>query len=100
MVVVDFYKRFLHFGQMPSMYYLRSRDGLEIDLLLEIGQKLILVEVKSSATITHYHSYSLEKMCREFQDIVAHGLIVSRTKENFVLSRNITNYNWSSILKT
>ena len=39
MVVTDVLKRFLHGGEMPSMYYLRTRDGLEIDLVIEVGQK-------------------------------------------------------------
>ena len=42
LVVTDILKRFLHGGEMPSMYYLRTRDGLEIDLVLELGQKLSL----------------------------------------------------------
>ena len=52
MVICDFWKRFLHFGEKPSMYYLRSRDGLEVDLLIELGDKLHLFEIKSSMTIT------------------------------------------------
>jgi len=32
-------RAFAHGGEMPSMYYLRTRDGLEIDLVIEVGQK-------------------------------------------------------------
>ncbi|MFZ5799891.1 MAG: ATP-binding protein, partial [Candidatus Omnitrophota bacterium] len=34
-VVTDLWKRFLHFGQTPSLYYLKTRDGLEVDAVLE-----------------------------------------------------------------
>lgn len=98
MVVVDFYKRFLHFGQMPSMYYLRSRDGLEIDLVLEIGQKLTLIEIKSSVTVTPRHSYPLEKMLKKIKKDIVHNFIISRSEENFLLSKNVANYRWSNIL--
>src|SRR4030042_214849 len=59
MIVTDFLKRFLHFGQMPSVYYLRTRDGLEVDLVVELGQKLHLFEIKSSMTIFPRHASSL-----------------------------------------
>lgn len=51
MVVNDFLKRFLHFGEKPSMYFLRSRDGLEIDLIIEREGKLHSFEIKSTMTI-------------------------------------------------
>ncbi|MGB9630270.1 MAG: ATP-binding protein, partial [Thermodesulfobacteriota bacterium] len=65
MIVTDFLKRFLHFGQMPSLYYLRTRDGLEIDLIIEIGQKLHLFEIKSAMTILPRHASSLIKIAGE-----------------------------------
>ncbi|PKP54778.1 GTP-binding protein, partial [Candidatus Atribacteria bacterium HGW-Atribacteria-1] len=50
MIINDFLKKFLHFGERASMYYLRSRDGLEVDLVIEIGGFLHLFEIKSSMT--------------------------------------------------
>ncbi len=65
MIVGDFLKRFLNFGQRFSMYYLRSRDGLEVDLVIELAGKLHLFEIKSSMTITPKHASSLLKMIKE-----------------------------------
>ena len=50
-IVTDCLKRYLHAGQMPSLYYLRTRDDLEVDLVLESGGKLHLFEVKSSCLL-------------------------------------------------
>ena len=97
MVVCDFLKRFSHFGLKPSMYYLRSRDGLEIDLVIEIGDKIHLFEIKSSMTITSKHAISLKRVKDSLGDKVKTLSIISRSQENFTLKGNIRNFNWKSI---
>ncbi|MEA3493259.1 MAG: ATP-binding protein [Candidatus Margulisiibacteriota bacterium] len=100
MVVNDFLKRFLHFGQMPSIYYLRTRDGLEIDLVLEIDQKLHLFEIKSGMTITQKHAASIIKIKNELKLKIGTTAIISRSKSNFSLKGKTVNYNWKNILST
>ncbi|MGB9701090.1 MAG: ATP-binding protein [Thermodesulfobacteriota bacterium] len=98
MVVTDFLKRFLHFGQMPSMYYLRTRDGLEVDLVIELGQKLHLFEIKAAMTILPKHAASLLKIRRDLGSIVKSSALISATEESFPLTREIYNYSWKEIL--
>lgn len=98
MIVNDFLKRFLHFGQMPSMYYLRTRDGLEIDMVLEIGQKLHLFEIKSAMTITSKHASSLLRIRSESKPTIKSTSIISRSPANYLLKKIIVNYNWKNIL--
>lgn len=97
MIVTDVLKRYVHAGEMPSMYYLRTRDGLEIDLVLESGQKLFLFEIKSSATITGKHVGSLERMNRENKSVEMASLI-SAAEQNFLVKNNIMNFSWNEIL--
>lgn len=98
LVIIDVLKRFLHFGQMPSMYYLRSADGLEVDLVLELGQKLHLFEIKGSMTIIPKHAESLLRLSRELKNLVSSASVISLSKENFPLRNNIYCYSWSNIL--
>lgn len=98
MVVCDFLKRFLHFGQKPSLYYLRSRDGLEIDLVIEQEGKLYLFEIKSTMTITPKHALSLSRLMEELGSDVTSAGIISCSEENFVIKGNIINYGWKNIL--
>jgi len=98
LVVTDFWKRFHHHGQKTSMYYLRTRDGLEIDLVIEIEGKLNLVEIKSSSTIRPEHSYSLLKIMHDLKSLVAKSLIVSNSPKPFVLPKEVINYPWDDIL--
>lgn len=98
LIVTDFLKRFLHFGQMPAMYYLRTRDGLEIDLVLELGQKLHLLEIKSAMTILPRHAASLYRVIRDLKTSIKSAAIISRAPEKFCLKKEIYNYNWKNIL--
>jgi hypothetical protein len=50
-VVSEIYKSFVHSGLQPSLFHYREARGPEIDLLIEHGEKLELVEIKSGATI-------------------------------------------------
>lgn len=98
MVINDFLKRFLHFGQMPSIYYLRTRDGLEVDLVLEFGQKLHLFEIKSSMTIFPRHASSLIRIAGDLKSLIKTSAIISASIGNFQVNKGIYNYNWKNII--
>ncbi len=98
MVVCDFLKRFLHFGLRPSMYYLRSRDGLEIDLVIDWAGRLHLFEIKGAATITDRHTVSLKKLMDELPSQVQSAGIISGTAESFRVTGEIMNYGWNDVL--
>lgn len=49
-VVAEIAKAHLHRGRRPRISFYRDSGGLEIDLILEQGTDLVLVEVKSSQT--------------------------------------------------
>jgi hypothetical protein len=98
MVVTDILKRFLYFGQMPSMYYLRTRDGLEVDLVLEIGQKLYLFEIKSGMTILPKHAASLLRVEGDLESLVKASAMISASTGNFKVLNDIYNYNWKNLL--
>ncbi len=98
-VINDFYKRFVHFGVMPSMYYLRTRDGLEVDLVVDFNQQLSFFEIKSNMTVQSKHATSLIALARAFKkDILGTVGIISASKENYALGTNIMNYSWKNIL--
>ena len=80
------------------MYYLHSRDGLEIDLVIEQRGELHLFEIKSSMTITPKHASSLQRIINDLGAKVKTSAIISCSEENFVISGNILNYSWKNIL--
>jgi len=50
-VIAELYKAFSHLGEVPPLYYWRDRTGHEVDIVIDIGKKLIPVEIKSGETI-------------------------------------------------
>ena len=51
-VVSEIYKTIVHKGLQPRMFHYREARGPEIDLLVEQGQTLAAIEIKSGATIS------------------------------------------------
>lgn len=52
LVVGDFLKSRLNAGQPPDLYFWRDNNGLEADLVFEVGGRLQPVEIKSGGTVT------------------------------------------------
>lgn len=49
-IVAEAVKCFYNRGKRPDLYFWRSHDGLEVDLIIQIGQRLYPIEIKSTAT--------------------------------------------------
>lgn len=98
LIVTDFWKRFLHFGEIPSMFYLRTRDGLELDLVIESNQKLFFFEIKSSSTIYPRHAVSLIRAKNDFQGEKPECAVISRSPQSFPINRDVLNFCWTDLL--
>ena len=53
-VMSELYKAFAHRGETPPLYFWRDRTGHEVDVIIDVGKKLIPVEVKSGETVGHF----------------------------------------------
>lgn len=97
-IISDIYKRFHHCGIVPTMYYLRTQDGMEVDLIIEWGGGLHLFEIKSSSTITPSHASSLLRARRDIKDIIQNATIISNSYDSFHVVNDIFNYTIGDIL--
>jgi len=51
-IIADLMKQYYFRGTQPPLYFWRDKNGrIEVDCLINIGHKLILIEIKSSMTI-------------------------------------------------
>ncbi|EKE06428.1 MAG: hypothetical protein ACD_19C00014G0042 [uncultured bacterium] len=57
-VVVEVIKKFINQGKEPSIYYLRDKEGHEVDLVVE-ENGLHLIEIKLSASVKEEHFKNL-----------------------------------------
>ena len=61
-VVTEVLKGILHRGAQLQPYFFRDSNGNEIDLVLDHGRSVTLVEIKRSATIANHHVQSLLRL--------------------------------------
>ena len=68
------------------MFYWRSHDGLEVDLIIQAGLQLIPVEIKLTATPTEKHVQALDKFKKVAEeDAGDQGILVCRVDKQKAL---------------
>jgi len=93
-VVANFAKVFYHRGLPPPIWYWRSRDGWEVDLLLELEGKLHPVEIKSTATPRPSHAEGLTRWQTLAGDKAGSGLLISGAGEASALVPGVRVLPW------
>lgn len=79
-VVTEAVKAFMSVGRKPELYFWRSHDGLEVDLLIVINGKLQPVEIKLTATPGAGHVEPINRFLAIAGDEASgQGLLVCRT---------------------
>lgn len=60
-IIADIYKQILHRGLNCNLYFYRTNHGDEIDLIIERGMKVDMIEIKASHTYRSGFHKTLEK---------------------------------------
>lgn len=71
-VAAEILKARLHRGLAPDLHHLREARGLEVDLLVEAGEVLFGVEVKSGATVASDFTDDLRELGRRIERELPH----------------------------
>lgn len=84
-------KIFFSRGERPSLYYLRTNNDLEVDLLIESAfDRLIPVEFKLSKTPTRNMASGIQRFWKLFPALkTASGMVVCLTDSNIPLAADI-----------
>ncbi len=85
-IVSEFIKARYNQGLAGSLYFWRDRSGNEIDLIIERGDKLQPVEIKSGQTITGDYFTGLEKWMALAGSTAVDPLLIYGGKESTVQS--------------
>jgi predicted AAA+ superfamily ATPase len=76
-------------GRKPDIYIWRSHDGVEVDLLVQVGPRLFPVEVKLTATPTARHTEPLNRFkALAGSDAAEQGLLVCNLTTERMLRGN------------
>ncbi len=93
--VTQFIKRFSALLDPASLYFWRSVDGFEVDLLVEISNRLFPIEFKLSSTITNQHASSLQAWFKLAGQRSSGGLIVSTSAQMGLVGHKVHNCHFS-----
>ena len=81
MIIAEAIKIFVSLGKQPDVFFWRSQDGLEVDLLIQANGLLHPVEIKLTATPTIRHLDPLNRFKTiAGHDAAAQGVLVCRTQ--------------------
>jgi uncharacterized protein len=95
LMVIEAVKCFTNAGLKPALWYWRSQDGLEVDLILQAGEKLIPIEIKLTATPALAHLNSLKRFrALAGEEICEPGILVCRVPEQQPLPYGIAALPW------
>jgi predicted AAA+ superfamily ATPase len=76
LVVAEMFKQYYHRGIRPRLCFYRDSTGNEVDLVLERGHELVLMEIKSGETITRDYFKGLNKFRAVVENRVKGGVVV------------------------
>jgi hypothetical protein len=95
LMVVEAVKAFTNAGLKPALWYWRSHDGLEVDLILQGKGKLIPIEIKLTTTPQPAHLDGLKKFrILAGEENCNPGILICRVPEEQPLPFGITAIPW------
>ena len=83
MVVAEWIKAFCHRGERPELYFWRSKDGIEIDLMVDRNSRLYPMEIKATATILPGHTDAINRWSNLAGDLKVGGILVGDVVEPY-----------------
>ena len=81
LIISEFYKRILHIGEKPPIYYWRDKTGNEIDLLVDYGLTQFPLEIKSSKTFNLNFTNIINKWLNLENNTNSRGLVLYRGEQ-------------------
>jgi len=76
MVVAEMFKQYYHYGKRPRLSFYRDSSGNEVDLVLERGQDLFPIEIKSGQTVSKQFFQGLNRFSGVVGDRIKKGVVV------------------------
>jgi hypothetical protein len=90
MVIMDFFKNYLHRGEEPALYYWRTAAGSEVDLVIETQSGLIPIEIKLSATPRPEMAKEILSFQRDFKEKALPGYVIHPGNMLLPLGQGVT----------
>jgi hypothetical protein len=96
-VITEIWKRYLHRGLDPRLWFWRTSAGSEVDLIVETESGLVPIEVKTSATPHPSFARSIELFRKDFGDRARPGYVVHPGDTRLPLGGGTTAFPFSAV---
>jgi len=90
-------KDFFHRGDIPGLSFWRTRDGEEVDFIVESGGKTWPVEVKNTGTPLPGHAVPVRKWLDDFGGKKGKGYVVANINRSMPLLPGVSAIPWNWI---
>lgn len=92
-------KTFFNLGKRPNIFYIRTQNDLEVDLIIKSADKLYPVEIKFNKTPKVSMASSLKRFKETFPSLnIQNGFILSLSNEEHHLSKEVKLINFDSYI--
>jgi len=82
-IVAELMKSFLNRGERPMFHFWRESNGVEVDILIERGGRIIPIEIKSGKTVARDFFSGLEKWVTLAGDTAINPTLIYGGNENY-----------------
>jgi len=89
-VLAEIVKTLVHRGEEPQVYFWRTNSGIEVDILVQSGDRLVPVEVKLSATPRPDMAAGIKRFRRDFGPRAAPGFVIHPGEITLPLGPEVT----------
>jgi len=99
-VIQEIVKLYYNKGKRPNIYYMRTHNQLEIDLIVERNFEIYPIEIKLSKTLNTAMAKPMERFRKLFTGLkINTGVIVSLAEEKIPITKNVTSLSVESLLE-
>ncbi|MHC4871862.1 MAG: ATP-binding protein [Planctomycetota bacterium] len=91
-VIMEILKQNIYFESDFKLYYLKTKEGREIDLIIEDSRKTFLIEIKSKEVNSIDDVDSLHKLAPAFSSAIP--MVLCENTQTVQLTENIKAINW------
>ena len=81
-------------ARRPEVHYWRTASGLEVDFVVESGDRLLPIEIKSGARLDSCSAHALEAFLDDHDDQAQGGLILYGGTDTFQFSKRVIATPW------
>ncbi len=80
------------------VYYFRTHAGAEVDLVIELGERLLPIEIKASSSVSPQKLSGLRQFLRDFQNRAPFGLVIYLGQEILEIPPNLLLIPWNYVI--